>query len=470
MRRKIMKGLLALSVAATMFSSTFVTSNVYAAEGETGSEIGYEDARYQEPVEITGFDQQESGIARRRTGNIEIDSDIISDFPMTMSVSSVIAGTVSDYLVQEEDAKIYNINLPAGVYFQAQLNTPANASIDYDMYLLDSEGNILVGSDYYTMINGNNGTLPEAMGYITSGEISTYYIYVFSSVGGSISEPFILDYSISDSCDNFEIDESAREALPFTFGTDGAYINSRNLSSPVDNDWYVITVPEDRIYSKLRIVANTESSNTCKVEVYQNVITNGYRMSRIGSGNTVNVSTGTYYIRVSNALSMEQFDENDIQNYSLEITPVLTATGITIETLSGTEGEKYVTYSGYGRYFRTGTGNVRVTGYAIATDPSTNQNYYVANTPVTVMYYNPHWEDNNTSSLAYAYAFGTTDSDGRYQINISLPTAMGAIRVDTGVSYHYFDFCALYSYLTENANISTFRPFYHFSYSDYHSF
>lgn len=199
-------------------------------------------------------------------------------------------------------------------------------------------------------------------------------------------------------------------------------------------------------------------------------MTNGYSMSRVGNGDTVTVSTGTYYVRVSNALTMEDFDDNDIQNYTLEIAPVLTATGITIESMSGTEGEKYVTYSGYGRYFRTGTGNVRVTGYAIATDPTTNENFYVADTPVTIMYYNPHWDQNNTPSLAYAYAYGNTDANGRYQINISLPTAMGALCVDTGVSYHYFDFCAMYSSLTENANIRTYKPFYHLSYSDYHSF
>lgn len=466
MKKKLMRGILSLIVATTMFCSTMVTTNVYAAEEETESE----EARYQEPVEITEFGQNDNSIERRRTGSFDVVEEDVSDFPMVMSASSVVAGTVSDYLVQAEDAKIYNIGIPAGVYFQAQLNTPANANIDYDMYLLDSEGNILVGSDYYTMINGNNGTLPEAMGYITSGESATYYIYVLSSVGGSVSEPFTLDYSISNSCDNFEIDESAREALPFTFGTDGAYINSRNLNSPIDNDWYIITVPESRTYNKLRITATTDSVNTCKVEVYQNAMTNGYSMSRVGNGDTVTVSTGTYYVRVSNALTMEDFDDNDIQNYTLEIAPVLTATGITIESMSGTEGEKYVTYSGYGRYFRTGTGNVSVTGYAIATDPTTNENFYVADTPVTIMYYNPHWDQNNTPSLAYAYAYGNTDANGRYQINISLPTAMGALCVDTGVSYHYFDFCAMYSSLTENANIRTYKPFYHLSYSDYHSF
>ena len=92
----------------------------------------------------------------------------------TQADTAVVVGTVSDYLTAKGDAKLYNINLPAGVYLQAQLTTPANADLDYDLYLLDAEGNILTGSDYYTYINGTAGTLPEALGYITSGDTATY--------------------------------------------------------------------------------------------------------------------------------------------------------------------------------------------------------------------------------------------------------------------------------------------------------
>ena len=98
-----------------------------------------------------------------------------------------------------------------------------------------AEGNILTGSDYYTYINGTAGTLPEALGYITSGDTATYYLYVLASEGGSVSESFTLDYSVSTACDSYEIDESVRQALAFTYGAGGAYIESRNLSSPIDN-------------------------------------------------------------------------------------------------------------------------------------------------------------------------------------------------------------------------------------------
>ena len=50
----------------------------------------------------------------------------------------------------------------------AEMTTSAVKMCIRDRYLLDAEGNILTGSDYYTYINGTAGTLPEALGYITS--------------------------------------------------------------------------------------------------------------------------------------------------------------------------------------------------------------------------------------------------------------------------------------------------------------
>lgn len=481
-QKKLFKTVVATAMAFAMTVSLSSGMTVMAAEKnpvveaaeqygiETQSNAGTEDAKYQEPVCITELDALENNEFCKRTEKFELDSANIETIALPMADTTVVAGTVSDYLTETEDALIYNISLPAGVYLQAQLTIPANASLDYDLYLLDAEGNILTGSDYYTYINGTSGTLPEAFGYITSGDTATYYLYVLSSAGGSVTEAFTLDYSISTACDNLEIDENVREALAFTFGTDGAYLNSRNLSSPIDNDWYVVTIPESRIYNKLSITATTQSVNSCSVEVYQNVSSSGYQMKKVGSGSNVSVSTGTYYVRVSNAKSMEDFDDLDIQAYTLTITPILTANSITITSMSGTEGSKYVTYSGYGKYFRTSKGTVTVTGYATVKDTTTNVTYYVTNTPVTIMYYNPGWEDNNTPSNAYVYGYGNTDSTGKYTATVSLPNAIGSLMADSGVSYHYFDLCAIYAYLSDNTSVITYEPIYHFAYSIYHSF
>lgn len=448
----------------SVLSITEFENGVITEVEEDSSE--YSEIRHQEPVEITTFGYAENTGTFKIGEKADVDGMTAEDFPMTLSVNDIVAGAVSDYLTETNEYHLYNIGLSSGNYLQVQLETPASEDVDYDLYVLDSDFNILARSEYFTYLNGTSGTLSEALGYIAE-EDATYYIWVLSASGGSVSEEYTLKYSVSTEYDSFEADEYAGDALPFTFGSDGAYVSSRNLSSPIDNDWYVITVPSSRIYDKLTITA---SSNTCSVEVYQNMASSGYAMKKVGNGGTVSVSTGTYYIRVSNAKTMESFDETDIQNYTLDITPVLTATDITITSLSGTEGEKYVTYSGYGTYFRTSTGTVKVTGYATATDSSTNTTYYAANTSVTVMYYNPYWEANNTSSYAYVYAYGTTDSSGKYVINVSLPNATGALMADSGVSYHYFDLCAIYAYISDNASVVTYKPIFHFAYSIYHSF
>lgn len=388
MKNKFITTVVATALALTMTFSLANGMDVKAAEITEDSLVAAEDTnvgnesvdiQQQEPVEISELETTENNDLSKSSESITVDESIAEDILATQADTAVVVGTVSDYLTAKGDAKLYNINLPAGVYLQAQLTTPANADLDYDLYLLDAEGNILTGSDYYTYINGTAGTLPEALGYITSGDTATYYLYVLASEGGSVSESFTLDYSVSTACDSYEIDESVRQALAFTYGAGGAYIESRNLSSPIDNDWYVITVPSSRIYDKLKISATTASTNTCSVEVYQNVASEGYQMKRVGSGNTISVSSGKYYIRVSNAKTMENFDDLDIQNYKLSITPILKATGIVITDLKGSEGlNKVVNYPGYGAHFRTqGSGTLTVYGVLTATDSSTGVTYAV---------------------------------------------------------------------------------------------
>lgn len=345
-----------------------------------------------------------------------------------------------------------------------------NETEEIDEEEKENESGIIAGSEYLTHINGTLGTLPEAIGYYVTGSEAAYYLAVVSASGGSASEAYTLDYSITTSFDSLEIDESVLQAIPFTFGNNGSSLTYRNLSSSIDNDWYVITVPSNRNYDKITVALSTNSTNTCKYELYQNVSSNRYEMSLVGGGNTINVSTGTYYLRISNALSMEDFDDLDIQNYTLTITPVITANRITMTYLSGTEGHKYVTYSGYGNRFRTSTGTVTVTGDAYYDDPVTNTSIVATNTPITIMYYSPYWESNNTSSWAHVYAYGVTDSTGKYTINISLPPSAGSICVDIGISDHYFDFCAIYAILSDNTSVSVYEPFFHFAYSIYHGY
>lgn len=483
-QKKLFKTVIATAMALAMTVSLSNGMTVMAAEMNPNvdvvsqeettklNEITVPEISYQNPVRIIEFEEGDSNEINRKTGQIQFDESEVETMVVPMSDTTVVAGTVSDYLTATGEALLYQISLPANVYLQAQLTTPANSSLDYDLYLLDAEGYILTGSDYYTYINGTSGTLPEAFGYITSGDTATYYLYVYSSAGGSVTESFTLDYSVSAACDNWEIDERASEALAFTFGTDGAYIDSRNLSSPIDNDWYVITIPSSRIYNKLNISAITESANTCSVEVYQNVSSSGYQMKKIGNGNNVSVSTGTYYVRVSNAKAMDEYDDLDIQNYKLTITPVLSADSITITDLSGSEGKnKVVTYPGYGTYFRTqGSSTLTIYGVATATDPTTNKIYPVENTLINGLYYSPAWENNNTAANATRKGSDYTDAQGEFVITISLPPAIGTYMYDVGTSYHYFDICGVSASVADNSSVVDSEVIFHLAYTMYHSF
>lgn len=195
-------------------------------------------------------------------------------------------------------------------------------------------------------------------------------------------------------------------------------------------------------------------------------------MSKVGSGNNVAVSTGTYYIRVSNAKTMEQFDDLDIQNYTLTISPVLSANSITITDLKGTEGlNKVVNYPGYGKHFRTsGSGTLTVYGVATVTDSSTNTTYAVAGQQINGLYYSPAWDDNNTAGNATRTGTGVTNSQGEFEINISLPSAIGVNMYDVGTSYHYFDICGVQASLNDNSSVSDSEVIFHLAYTVYHPF
>ena len=214
-KNKFMAAVIAATMALTMTFSLASGVDVKAAEMAEDTlavaedtNVGNEtvDIQYQEPVEITELEAMGSDELSKLSDSIAVNENAVEDIVVAQADTTVIAGTVSDYLTAEGEAKIYNISLPAGVYLQAQLTTPANSELDYDLYLLDADGNILTGSDYYTYINGTSGTLPEALGYVTSGDTATYYLYVLASVGGSVSEAFTLDYSVSTACDSYEID------------------------------------------------------------------------------------------------------------------------------------------------------------------------------------------------------------------------------------------------------------------------
>lgn len=477
------KSLVALSVAIALMITPMTAFATEGSELEPNSE-GYEveeqlpitfdsnvEIKQQVPVEITDIPMVLSDESTSYTAGekLDIQSGEFIDGPATYAV---VAGRAQDYLSETGDLKLLSLSINPGVYLQAQLTQPSSPSIDYDLYVLDAEGNILVGSENITVINGTSGTLPESIGYITQGtEAATYYLAVLSANGGSANEMFTLDYSVSNVYDQLEPSENAMSALPFTFGSEGSLIQVTNLSSPVDNDWFVLDVPSERIYNDLILSISTESANTCRFEVYQNISSNGYAMSKIASSTsriTVPVSTGKYYVRICNDKSMEDYDENDIQTYKFTVLPKLRAEGIVVTEYNGNEGvNHFVQYPGYPRkYFRTEDW-ISVTGYVTATDKVTNEVYGVANHSVTAVYANPYWEANNTPDYASKTGSDVTDSTGQYSIRMDLPPAMGVETWNAGLTTQYFDLCGFVVRVTEQPSIRYEDIIVHYKYSLY---
>lgn len=169
---------------------------------------------------------------------------------------------------------------------------------------------------------------------------------------------------------------------------------------------------------------------------------------------------------------MENFDDLDIQNYKLSITPILKATGIVITDLKGSEGlNKVVNYPGYGAHFRTqGFGTLTVYGVLTATDSSTGVTYAVGGEQINGLYYSPAWEANNTSANAIRRGTGTTDSSGKFEIDISLPPGIGVYSYYGSTSTHYFDICGVSVSPSDDSSISASETIFHLAYTMYHPF
>ncbi|WP_107951270.1 hypothetical protein [Lysinibacillus parviboronicapiens] len=423
------------------------------------------------PTEITdfptNFNKQMENDYRIKTITDIVSEGNIPDLNNSKQARAVATGTISDYLSGTGDSKTYSININPGILLQAQMKQPSDSALDYDLYIFDSTGSVILdGSEHYTHLN-SDGTLPEAVGVInTSNVAQTYYIYVHSSQGGSINESFILNYSISHPYDNFETDEHASKAKNFTYGNGGALLNSRNISSPIDNDWYVINVPSTRNYDKVNFSISSASVNGSKIEVYEDV-SNGYmKMKKLlnGSGD-ISVNTGKYYIRVTYSGDINNFNASDLQNYTLSLTPIMKPENIVIKDYNSEQGmNDYPSGYYYGKHYRA-KGFLDIIGYVTYKDKETGDIYGIPYTSVTGNYLNDAWS--GTADNAVRTGVATTDNTGKFTVNLTLPPAVGAISQYITTSTHYYDYCDVYVYVTDKPSVEVVDNIYHFAYSMY---
>ncbi len=356
-------------------------------------------------------------------------------------------GTVSDYLSQTGDYKLYSLELPAGDYLQARLAVPNSTSINYALVLYDSELNVIKMSHYIPYLNGGK-TLEESIGYLSASD-ELVYIGIFSLVGGSATEAYTLDFSITTNyaelSDPGEPDENAQEAVALNLGSTGAKV-SGIINSAIDNDWYSFTVLDSPKYDKVRLnLASSASTNGCEFEIYRNVTQDYFAMEFGGGGKgegEVDLPAGTYYIRVVSTNTFNDFNIGEMPVYNLSVVPVSRVDGIMITKYTGLSGSE----GGFGYQLHDADDNwINIVGRVYYTDSVGNKTGS-ANVKLKITVVNTTWELHDRPDIARTYGIPITRENGFFYSTINVNRGIGLYNYEREL-YDVMDveICPLYN-------------------------
>jgi len=154
----------------------------------------------------------------------------------------------------------------------------------------------------------------------TTGVEVEYKILVNSFAGGSETEAYTLTYALTDVYDSYETDEQPQKAGEFVFSGVSDSISDRNISSPIDSDWYMFTVPSG--YDEMQIDIYSSSANAHTVLAYKNIATDGtYQMAPVSlsSGKNAVTAGDVYYLKVCyggalNSVTRESVESSLVQS------------------------------------------------------------------------------------------------------------------------------------------------------------
>lgn len=379
-----------------------------------------------------------------------------------MAVSEV-HDSVEGYLAAAEDSHVYGLQIQPGVLLQAQLEQPDVSALDYDLYIFDSTGvNILDGSENYTYINSNGKTCPEGAGIInTSNAYQTYYIMVRSSAGGSSTSPYTLRYSVSYPFDSNEADENVMSAKTFTVNSGGFLLNTRNISSPVDADWYKVTIPSSKAYDEVTVAISGAPN---KLELYKDAT--GYNKMLLldsaesGKNFTRVLPAGEYYIRVSYNGPDDSFDSDNVNNYRMMLKPLLKATDIIITKYESDDpNSNFVSYP-QGYYFRA-PGYVKFTGLVYSTDPVTGDEFVVPGTKVEMHMYDVAQEN---PDFYHRHGETETDENGIFEKKLSFGPSQDTFSYVNSHTIAYYDWVMVQANILGQSDIKYQSYVYHLGY------
>ena len=380
--------------------------------------------------------------------------EIILDTP-----AQVYLGTVQDYLLEAGDYKLYPVDLSEGEYLQVRLDVPDDMNIDYDLFLYDSTlTNVIKVSDYITVLDGYEA-LQEALGYVASSD-QILYLCVRSSSGGSSTIPFVLDYSITTvNQDTLDPDENASEAKAVDIPLTG-YSVSRILNSPIDNDWYSFTVPND--YSHYSTRFSLKASDNIELRIYRNLVNNYYAMYTYAAGKQgeLSLNPGTYYVRVVYTGSINEFNYSNDPVYTLSLAPVAPVSSIQLTDLTGYKGAIAEYYEGpLYRIDDTDPNYIKIDGQARYVD--SDGSVRLANNALIVASVKNHsLIGSNRESEAITSATGVADENGNFHIKVFMYHSLGHNYYNAPVSIHRYDLMEASVYSSAFPQISDNRYFY----------
>lgn len=470
MKSKVSR-IVSLSMALVLmgsFNPLYASAQEYKAEG--GSVIGDMELRLSESNNIL-FDK-EITVGEFNENIIQLDAGEIWTVDAGNGIqmfaagdegsreSTLRCGTVSDYLSGTDDYRLYGLNLSAGDYLQVRLTVPNDAGVSYCLPIFDSAANLLMRSTYPAYSNDMQSS-EQSVGYLcTSDEEILFGAYSLS--GGSTTAAFTLEFSITTNfSDSNEPNEHALEAVALSYGVSGTTVSGR-LNSPVDDDWYSFTVPNDPRYNRTRLnLTSTSSLNGCKMEIYKN--NSGMTLyGRNVSEMEWELSAGTYYVRVSSANAFSDFYPGDIPVYNLSIVPVGKVEGIWFKHYMGNDISMGKTY------FKSG----EEPGYVVKDVPS--QNYIAIN---AMAYYNSNpigtliaapnvkltgWVINGATDETTS-ATAVSDQEGFFTIKIDFGDAVVNNKSNICYyenEYYYYNYMAVMIYPDYDNSLGSTEYFY----------
>lgn len=464
-------GFMRKKVILSMFLSILLlaSSNVLPSKALEYSEVTWDTNDFY--LESTQLLKLEDDKYKENFSSESIKASTVENFGDSLRVESIgnatmLYGSQSGFLPSAGQYSLFPLDLTTGSYLQARLTPPIDSQIDYDLRLYDSSFNLLSQCDYLTAMREGQKTIEESLGYFANSDLKVY-LCVISAQGGSLDKPYVLDMVVTtNASDSNEIDESASQATTLTFNNYARASVTRNLNSPVDNDWYVFNVEDSPAYDKMRLQLNNTSSNGAKIEIFQNLSPNpqyfGLLKLAEGNGGELDLGPGQYYLRVINTNSLESFNINDIGSYTLSIEPVGRVDLIQITYINGYNRTEIAYNQGYHvRIDKTKPSSVTVTGVTYYYDEN-HVKRVSPNARVHGQVTNTEWLDISRPDMAYTNKDAVSDKTGLFKVSIPLLTPLGGDSYYNPFnnSVHTYDYMIIDVNSIDNSNVQAEDAFY----------